>query len=214
MKFHLLLFLFLANVFKVNSSCKIEIQSLLNKADKEFREIRYLESLKSANKALAISKKNQISQGITDANISVAKALLEIGVYKQGLNYLIDAEKQPYFKTSIHYTIEVARLRGRAYANLKIYKLSLQEFQKQLTFSKKLDDKQERYRYIFLAHQNLSVLFQRQNQMDSLQKHLALQESLLKEFNEKQASIMLSTTYVQKAEERILNKDYKKRAYI
>lgn len=208
MKLYILFLLLIANNFLSQTSVEKEVQILLDKSNEEFKEIKIIASLKSANEALRISKKNKYSEGITKSDICIAKSLLEIGLYKQGLNYLKLAEKQPYFKTSIKFSVDVARLKGRAYGGLKMYKLSVQEFRKQLFFSNKLSDTAERNLFTFWGYQNLSAVFEMQNQRDSVSKYLKLQEKVLRRFNKKDAGLMLSTTYVQNAEDKIGRKDF------
>lgn len=117
------------------------------------------------------------------------------------------SEQEPFFDTAVNFKTEVCRLRGRAYGNLKMYKLAGKEFNKQIQYSYKIKDTLKRNFSLVWAHQNLSQIFEMQNKRDSLWKHLEIQESILKKMNEKEVYHMLYTTYTQKADEYIAAND-------
>ncbi|WP_300689003.1 hypothetical protein [Chryseobacterium sp.] len=215
MKLCFIVLFLIANNFYCQSDLHAEVRLLLDNSNKEFRKMQYVESLKSGKDALTISKKSNYSEGITKSSICIAKVLLEIGLYKQGLDYLAYSENQHYFQKSLQCNIEVARLKGRTYGNLRLYKISIDQFRKQLLLSNKLVDDTERNRGLFLAHQNLSAIFQIQKQSDSVAKHLKFQDKIVRRLPERDACVMLSTTYVQNAEYKMSRKDFvNARAYL
>ena len=204
MKLYLCIIFFITSTFHAQTNAEGQIELLLKKSLKDFTEIRFNESLKESTDALKLSEKNNYSRGKTVSCIYIAKVLLEVGIYKEGLNYLEKAEKEPFFETSIDFKVETCRLRGRTYGNLKMYLLAAKEFQQQLQYSYKIEDKIKRSFSLIWAHQNLSHIFEIQGKKDSLWKHLNNQENILKTLDEKETYHMLYTTYTQKANEYII----------
>jgi len=200
MKLSIYIFFFITLIFGVEKSPNEKIDLLLKDSQESFIEIKFNESLKKSIEALDLSEKNNYDRGKMVSAIYIAKVLLEVGLYKEALEYLEKAEGNPFFYTMIDYKVETARLRGRAYGNLKMYQLATKEFQEQLQDSYKIKDKNRRIFSLLWAHQNLSQVFEWQNKKDSMRKHLNIQEKILKTLDEKEAFHMLYTTYAQIAD--------------
>ena len=89
---------------------------------------------------------------------------------------------------------EVHRLRGRAYGGLLLNQQALREFHLQQELIKKLTgEKQVKSRQY--NYENLSVVFQRLGQLDSMQKYTELQLDNLKVFAEKDAAMRYQIVY-------------------
>ncbi|MCT2409461.1 LuxR C-terminal-related transcriptional regulator [Chryseobacterium antibioticum] len=207
MKLYICIVFIITSFFHAQANNEKQIDLILENSLKNFNEIKFNESLKKANHALKISEKNNYSKGKAASCIYIAKVLLEVGAYNEGLYYLEKAEKEPFVDTAVNFKTEVCRLRGRAYGNLKMYTLAGKEFHKQIQYSYKIKDSLKRNFSLVWAHQNLSQIFELQNKRDSLWKHLKSQESILKKMNEKEVYHMLYTTYTQKADEYIAAND-------
>lgn len=195
---------------KANVRDSEQIDEILNKSFLEFSEFRFIESFKTARIALELSKNNKYSKGIAKSNIYIAKVLLEIGAYSESLTYINDAEKEPFYKTYINVQVESHRLRGRIYANLKMYDLSIKEFYKQLSLSSKIEDNKIQKISSFWAHENLAHVYSLVEKRDSVWSHLMIQQNVLKEINEKEVYYDLSTTYAKIASEYINHESYPK----
>mgnify|MGYP003605742268 FL=1 len=149
----------LLSFFFVNAQVDTGVEKMLDLSKKQFNEHQYVSSLNTADKALQLSKKKSYSRGITLANIFIAKALSETGIYKNALEYLENAEKEPFFSEYINAQVESYRLRGRIYANLEMKELALKEFYKQLKFSALIEDPVNQKRSKLWAHQSIAVTF-------------------------------------------------------
>lgn len=207
MKLNIYIFFFITLTFGIQKNSEEKIELLLKSSLENFIEIKFNESLKNSIEALNLSEENNYSRGKTVSSIYIAKVLLEVGLYKEALEYLEKAEEEPFFNTLIDFKVETARLRGRAYGNLKMYQLATKEFQEQLQYSYKIKDKNKRSFSLIWAHQNLSDIFGWQNKKDSLQKHLISQENILKTLDEREAYHSLYTTYAQRADEYIADNE-------
>lgn len=208
----------LFSFFFVNAQIDIGIDKILDLSKKQFDEHQYISSLNTADQALKLSKKKSYSRGITLANIYIAKSLSETGIYKNALEYLENAEKEPFFLEYINSQVETYRLRGRIYANLQMRELALKEFYKQLKFSAQIEDSLNKKRSTLWAHQNIAETFSNNNQRDSVWKHLMIQKQILKSFPKNNSGNLyydLSTTYTSIGKEYLYRKDIiKARKYI
>lgn len=208
----------LLSFFFVNAQVDTGVEKMLDLSKKQFNEHQYVSSLNTADKALQLSKKKSYSRGITLANIFIAKALSETGIYKNALEYLENAEKEPFFSEYINAQVESYRLRGRIYANLEMKELALKEFYKQLKFSALIEDPVNQKRSKLWAHQNIAETFSHNNRRDSVWKHLIIQKQILKSFpknNSGEIYYDLSTTYSSIGKEYLYRRDIiKARKYI
>ncbi len=206
--FYPLFLLLFFNLINAQTKSEIQIDGYLGKSLKAFSELKYESSLKDAHTALQLSEKSGNSKGVTLANIYIAKVLIETGFYKDGIIYLQKMEKEPYYLKSAVSKAENSRLRGRAYANLKMYDLAIDEFNNQLQYSKKIGDSYKRNLSILWTHQNLVHAFNLSNQRDSVWNHLISAEKILKNLKEEESFYDLSTTYAQVGNEYIKIKNF------
>lgn len=204
--------------FFVDAQVDIRTDKMLDLSEKQFIDHQYIHSLNTADKALQLAKKKSYSKGIIRANIFIAKALEETGIYKNALQYLENAEKETFFVEYINAQVESYRLRGRIYANLEMKELALKEFYKQIKFSALIEDPVNQKRSKLWAHQNIAETFLRNNRRDSVWKHLMIQKQILKSFPKNNSGDVyydLSTTYSSIGKEYLYRKDIiKARKYI
>ena len=210
-------FLLLSFCF-VSAQVDIRTDKMLDLSEKQFIDHQYVHSLNTADQALQLAKQESYSKGIIRANIFIAKALAETGIYKNALQYLENAEKEPFFLEYINAQIETYRLRGRIYGSLQMNDLALREFYKQLKFSNRIKDPLQQKRSMYWAHQNMSETFLQMNRRDSTWKHLMIQRQILKSFpqnNSKDVFYDLSTTYTAIGKEYLFRKNtFAARKYI
>ena len=210
--------IFLFSFFFVDAQLEIDIERKLDSSKLHFSRLEYIKSIKIADQALQLSKKRSYSKGSTLANIYIAKALSETGIYKNALVYLEYAEMEPFFKIDMKAQVETYRLRGRIYANLEMKDFALREFYKQLKFSSQIEDPLSRKRSILWAHQNIAETFSQINRRDSVWKHLMIQKQILKSFPKNNLDNVyydLSTTYTSIGKGYLYRKDVKNaRIYI
>ncbi|MDR6457424.1 tetratricopeptide (TPR) repeat protein [Chryseobacterium vietnamense] len=160
----------------------IRIQNMLELSIKQFSEHKYVASLKTADQTLQLSKKKSYSKGITVANIYIAKVLQETGFYKNALEYLENAENEPYYSENITTQIETHRLRGQVYGKLGLNDLAMREFSKQLKLSDGVKDPLTQKRCMSWAHENIAASFSQMNRHESVFKHLMIQKDILKSY--------------------------------
>ncbi|WP_407500527.1 tetratricopeptide repeat protein [Elizabethkingia anophelis] len=184
------------------------IDSLLDHSKQQFAAVDILKSIETANKALKMSQIKNYSKGITIANIYIGKAIMETGNFKKALEYIEQAEKEPYFNSYINAQVEVYRLRGIISGNLKMYNVAIRQFYKQLKLSEKIEDPYKKALSMFWAHENLTHVFSILKLKDSVWIHLKTQENILKGLNEKSVALDLSTTYSKMGEMYITEKKY------
>ncbi|MGE8555483.1 MAG: hypothetical protein ACN6OB_16310 [Chryseobacterium jejuense] len=208
--FHIFLLLLSSLFIQAQTSMEKQIDNLLDKSFKEFSEVQLIPALANANEALKKSDKINYSRGKTLANIYIAKVLAETGGYNEALGYLKKAEREPYFSSYIDIQVEVSRLRGRTYALLKMRKLALKEFYKQLEFSQKIEDPYKKQMSTYWSYENIAETFTQMNQFDSAWVYVQRQEDVLKRMKEESVFFDLSGTYSKKGQMYIIQKEYVK----
>ena len=211
-------FILFFSFFFASAQVDIRIDKMLDLSEKQYIDHQYIHSLNTADQALQLAKKKSYSKGIIRANIFIAKALEETGIYKNALEYLENAEKENFFVEYTNAQIETYRLRGRIYLNLQMNDLALREFYKQLKFSDQIKDPLQQKRSKLWAHQNIAETFLRNNRRDSAWKHLMIQKQILKSFpenNSKGVFYDISTTYTSIGKEYLFRKNtFAARKYI
>lgn len=173
---------FFFSFFFTYAQVDIRIQNMLELSIKQFSEHKYVASLKTADQTLQLCKKKSYSKGITVANIYIAKVLQETGFYKNALEYLENAENEPFFSENIITQIETHRVRGQIYGKLNINDLAMREFYKQLKLSDGVKDPLTQKRCMSWAHENIAAIFSQMNRHESVFKHLMIQKEILKSF--------------------------------
>ncbi len=199
--------IFIIPLFSQNTNKK-QVDSLLSLSYSKFADFQFTESLRLAHKASHFSSSNHYSQGMVKSNLYIAKVLVETGMDKNALNYLIKNHDEPYYKTDIISQIETARLMGRIYGNLDFNELALQQFRKQLALSDKLTDEKKRNLSKLWAYQNLEYIYVTLEKTDSVDKYLLLQKNQLNTFEENEVFNELSILYANKAGTLIRKGDY------
>ncbi|WP_051884701.1 tetratricopeptide repeat protein [Chryseobacterium luteum] len=201
---------FLFSFFFTYAQIDNHIENRLKLSARQFAELKYVASLNTADQALQLSKKKSYSRGIAVANIYIAKVLQETGISKNALEYLENAEKEPFFSESINAQVETYRLRGQIYGRLQMNDLALREFYKQLKFSDEIKDTLQQKRSMSWAHQNMAVIFSQMNRHDSAWQHLMIQKQILKSFPQNNSNNVfydLATSYVSIGNEYLLRKN-------
>lgn len=199
--------IFILPVFSQNTNKK-QVDSLLSLSYSKFADFQFTESLRLAHEASHLSSSDLYSEGIVKSNLYIAKVLVETGMDKNALNYLMDNHDEPYYKTDIVSQIETVRLKGRIYGNLDFNELALQQFRKQLALSDKLTDEKKRNLSKLWAYQNLEYIYVTLEKTDSIDKYLLLQKNQLNIFEENEVFNELSTLYANKAGTLIRKGDY------
>ncbi|MGJ1225310.1 transcriptional regulator [Sphingobacterium siyangense] len=185
---------------------KQQVDSLLAKSMEFASKGNLVTYIETAIKALNVANAANYDEGKAKSGSYVAEGLVTAGLFKEGLKQLDRIETTDYYKNEIFMQSEVHRLRGRAYGGLLLNQQALREFYLQQELIKKLTgEKQVKSRQY--NYENLSVVFQRLGQLDSMQKYTELQLDNLKVFAEKDAAMRyqivyenLGRLYVQKGE--------------
>ncbi|MFD2904839.1 transcriptional regulator [Sphingobacterium anhuiense] len=196
MRKQLLLFILLLFTIKAiaGDDKKQAIDSLLAKS-MEFASrgdlVTYIETV---IKALNLANAAKYDEGKAKGGSYLAEGLVTIGLFKEGLKQIDRIETTDFYKNEIFMQSEVHRLRGRAYGGLMLYQQALREFRVQQGVIKKLAGEKQIKSYQF-NYENLSVVFQRLGQLDSMQKYTELQLENLKVFEEKDAAMRYQIVY-------------------
>lgn len=173
---------------------KQEVDSILSKA-KEFESNgEFLSQLETALNALALSNVHNYDEGKARAHFSAANTLVNVGMFKEGVEHLERVERTKYYKETILMQSEVHRVKGRAYTRLRLYQQALREFYLQLTCIKSLTGDAQKISYVY-TYGNLSTVFDQTEQLDSMQKYIELQLNVLRDFDEKNAAAMYLGVY-------------------
>ncbi|MDR2271830.1 MAG: tetratricopeptide repeat protein [Sphingobacterium sp.] len=196
MKKQFLLFILCLFTFKTIAVDRVkqEVDSLLTKSMEFAQKGNLVAYIETAIKALNIANAADYDEGKAKSGSYVAEGLVTAGLFKEGLKQLDRVETTDYYKNEIFLQSEVHRLRGRAYGGLLLNQQALREFYLQQGLIKKLNgEKQVKSRQY--NYENLSVVFQRLGQLDSMQKYTELQLDNLKVFAEKDAAMRYQIVY-------------------
>jgi len=173
---------------------KQEVDSILSKAKEFETKGEFLLQLETALNALALSNVHNYDEGKARAHFSAANALVNVGVFKEGLKHLDRVERTKYYRGKILMQSEVHRVKGRAYTKLRLHQQAIREFHTQLACIKNLTGIEQKISYLY-TYGNLSTVFDQTEQLDSLQKYTELQLNVLQDFDEKDAAAMYLGAY-------------------
>ncbi|MDN3666938.1 hypothetical protein ACFFU1_08135 [Algibacter miyuki] len=205
-RFFFIVFLCLFNFLKAHNSD--DIDNVLIESKQEFNQLNFFKSIELGKEALQASKDINYSKGIATSSIYLAKAFIELGNYNKGLSLLSEAEKEPFFSKYINFQVESYRLKGRIYGYLEMYDLAVAQFYKQLHLSEKIEPLEVKRLSTLWAYQNLTHIYNKKNNNDSINKYLSLQEKSLVFFNGSHDYYNKIGTYNQIAEQRIKEGDF------
>ncbi|WP_084823238.1 tetratricopeptide repeat protein [Sphingobacterium sp. Ag1] len=182
------------------------VDSLLAKAMELASKGQLLPYIENSIKAFNISKAANYDEGKAKSGSYIAEGLVTVGLFKEGLKQLDIVESTDYYKNDIFTQSDVRRMRGRAYGGLMLHQQAIREFRLQQGLIKKLTGEKQVKAYQY-NYENLSAVFQRMGQLDSMQKYTELQLDNLKVFADKDASMRyeivyenLGSLYVQKGD--------------
>ena len=188
------------NIFPIFSqkSSLAEVDSLLKESHQKFAELKFVESSKIAYQALTLSLPLNYSKGIVMSKLYIAKVLLEIGLNREGIEYLEAIDEEAYFKKEAIPQVESHRLKGRVYGDQQLYTLAKEEFIKQLLLSENIADPKKKELSKLWAYQNIEHLHFLQGDNDSIKVYQDLQEQLLSDMEEHEAFYNIGTLHSSK----------------
>lgn len=185
---------------------KQEVDSLLAKSMEFARAGQLLPYIETSIKALNLANATGYDEGQAKSGSYIADGLVTVGLFKEALKQLDRLETTDFYEKEIFMQSEVHRLRGRAYGGLLLNQQAIRELRLQQEIIKKLTG-EKRIKALQFNYENLSVVFLRLRQLDSMQKYTELQLENLKVFAEKDAAMRyqivyenLGQLYVQKGE--------------
>ena len=106
------LFIIITPLFSQNSFSS-KVDSLLDESYNKFVELQIIESLKLSEKALLLSEETHYEKGMVYSYLSIARALQEVGLRKEALEYIEKVEDGEYFKKDAFLQADTYWLRGR-----------------------------------------------------------------------------------------------------
>ena len=148
-----------------NTSTKVD--SLLNESYNKFVELQIIESLKLSEKALLLSEETHYENGMMYSYLSIARALQEVGLRKEALEYIEKIEDGEYFKKDAFLQADTYWLRGRIASSQHLYSFEKEYHLKQLRASQNIADFKKRELSIVTAYFYLQNLYVKQNMPDS-----------------------------------------------
>ena len=148
-----------------NTSTKVD--SLLNESYNKFVELQIIESLKLSEKALLLSEETHYENGMMYSYLSIARALQEVGLRKEALEYIEKVEDGEYFKKDAFLQADTYWLRGRVASSQHLYSLEKEYHLKQLRASQNIADFKKRELSIITAYFYIQNLYVKQNKPDS-----------------------------------------------
>ena len=148
-----------------NTSTKVD--SLLNESYNKFVELQIIESLKLSEKALLLSEETHYENGMMYSYLSIARALQEVGLRKEALEYIEKIEDGKYFKKDAFLQADTYWLRGRVASSQHLYSLEKEYHLKQLRASQNIADFKKRELSIITAYFYIQNLYVKQNKPDS-----------------------------------------------
>ncbi|NLA63628.1 MAG: tetratricopeptide repeat protein, partial [Bacteroidales bacterium] len=148
-----------------NTSTKVD--SLLNESYNKFVELQIIESLKLSEKALLLSEETHYENGMMYSYLSIARALQEVGLRKEALEYIEKVEDGEYFKKDAFLQADTYWLRGRIASSQHLYSFEKEYHLKQLRASQNIADFKKRELSIVTAYFYLQNLYVKQNMPDS-----------------------------------------------
>lgn len=185
MKRQFLLFILCLLTLKTfaNDGKKQEVDSLLKKTKELIDAGQLLPHLETAIEALNLSNAANYDDGKARSRFYIAEGLVNLGLFKEGLKHLELIKHTNHYKEKILMQSEVHRVLGRAYGGLNLYQQAVREFRLQLGLIKNLTGLKQKLSYQF-TYENLSVVFDHLNQLDSVEKYSLLQLENLRGFDE------------------------------
>ncbi|NLN33677.1 MAG: hypothetical protein GX159_08800 [Flavobacteriaceae bacterium] len=179
-----LLFFLFSFANSQTKSQKDWVDSLIDSAYDNIRKVENLKSIDFAQEALEKSQKFNYKEGIVWSHFYLAQGLFEFGKYEESLKHLDQAEsinlkeKDPFLNYEIH------RIRMRVFSSLNLHDLALQEQRKSISFiAKTFKTEQEKKYLLSLGYENLIVLFNQMEQMDSSYFYLKKNRTLIEELD-------------------------------
>jgi len=166
-----------------NDGKKQEVDSLLKKTKELIDAGQLLPHLETAIEALNLSNAANYDDGKAKSRFYIAEGLVNLGLFKEGLKHLELIKHTNHYKEKILMQSEVHRVLGRAYGGLNLYQQAVREFRLQLGLIKNLTGLKQKLSYQF-TYENLSVVFDHLNQLDSVEKYSLLQLENLRGFDE------------------------------
>jgi len=173
---------------------KQEVDSLLSKARECLNRGQLLPYIETAIKALNLSYVADHEEGKAKGRFYLADGLVTVGLFKEGLKQLELVEITKYYKAKTLMQSEVHRVRGRAYGGLGLNQQAIREFRLQLGLINNLTGEYKTKSYQF-TYENLSVVFERMGQLDSMQKYIELQLENLPGLDEKSQALRHQIVY-------------------
>jgi len=173
---------------------KQEVDSLLAKAMEFGSHGKLIPYMEIAIKALNLANAVGYDEGKAKSGSYIAEGLVNVGLFKEALKQLDRIEGTDFYRDEIFMQSEVHRLRGRAYGGLLLNEQAIRELRLQQILIKKLAGEKQ-IKALQFNYENLFVVFQRLEQLDSMQKYTELQLDNLKVFAEKDAAMRYQIVY-------------------
>ena len=163
-----------------SQTCIHNVDSILDESYNKFVMLQIIESLKLSEKAMLLSEEADYEKGMMYSYLSIARALQEVGLRREALEYINKVQNGKYFKKDAFLQADTYWLRGRIASSQHLYSFEKKYHLKQLEASQNITDFKKRELSIITAYFYMQNLYVKQNKPDSA---LVYQEKLERRFS-------------------------------
>ena len=157
-----------------------EVDSILDESYNKFVMLQIIESLKLSEKAMLLSEEADYEKGMMYSYLSIARALQEVGLRREALEYINKVQNGKYFKKDAFLQADIYWLRGRIASSQHLHSFEKTYHLKQLEASQNITDFEKRELSIITAYFYIQNLYVKQNKPDSA---IVYQEKLERRFS-------------------------------
>jgi len=144
-----------------------KVDSILDESYNKFVMLQIVESLKLSEEAMLISEEADYEKGMMYSYLSIARALQEVGLRREALEYINKVQNGKCFKKDAFLQADTYWLIGRIASSQHIYSFEKKYHLKQLEASQNITDYKKRELSIITAYFYIQNLYVKQNKPDS-----------------------------------------------
>lgn len=157
-----------ALAYSQKSADELSVDKILDHTYQQLLNVNLIKASGFAEQAYQQSKALHYSEGICRSAVYLSQVCFGAGRHEQGLRYLNEAEKEPYYNESAGIRADVSRMKGRIFSNMSLYDKGVSEFRKSLKYSGEIKNPEENAKMTAFAYENLVFLYTIKKQKDSV----------------------------------------------
>lgn len=189
MKYFLIVFFTCASfICQAVSKEDRQLDKLLEESKERMLNADYSKAYKTAHRALQLAEKNNDSEGKARAYLVVANIAYATENSKNLCYiYIQKAKQEPGFRSSPALQSKACSILGDIYFVRSMYDLTEKEYDKQLSFAKKIEDSERRAVAMVDAYLSLSGFYASKENTDTVWHYLTLMEATLQTVKEEKS---------------------------